>query len=556
MNNSSTNKHQGIKMFANNLMTRSMLAKQLNIGNATLRFWLNRFNKWLPYIEKDGEILYQSDSLDTLKFISEKINSGMLPTEIDSALDDKTKNEQNKIIPPSLNSFIPSLQSVIQDVPNSSRSMNQSLQVNDSIQLISALFEKFYDQQERIVAAQERKAAAEERKAEAEEKKAQAEMQKAEAEKIKAEAEQQKTYAFTKRAEAELHKANAMNNLADAIKNISADFLKSLPLGNIFSESQSSTKLASEQMFNTLQVKDEEFSSSHHITNDDEVRLNNEIDDLSAFIEDEEEKLNDLSALIDEEEDYEDNKIDDLSALIKDEEEKLDDLSALIEVERDYKDNKIDDLSSLIEDEEEKLDDLSALIEVEGDYEDNRIDDLSSLIENEDALHNDLKPDILDSDVDDLMSLIDDDPDSVSNDVILDNNFKENDIVDDLSALIDEDVSNLRPAVLDSDVDDLMSLIVDDKQDDIMDDLSVLLDGEEESLTPKIEKPKASLENNFEQYKTEVINIIIKLRKDGYTVEQTTEILNNEEIKPLSGKNRWTTKMIAKIYTFIEAAKK
>ncbi|MBF0229521.1 MAG: hypothetical protein HQK63_08035 [Desulfamplus sp.] len=554
-------------MFANNLMTRSMLAKELNIGSATVRFLLNRFNKWLPYIEKDGEKLYQSESLHTLKFISEKINSGMLPTEIDDALDDKAKSEQSQTLSPSLNSFIPSLQSVIQDVSDSSSSMSQPLRVNDSIQLISALFEKFYNQQERIVAAQERKAAAEERKAEAEEKKAQAEIQKAEAEKIRAEAEQQKAYALAKRSDAEQHKANAMNNLADAIKNISADLLKSLPLGNIFSESQSTTKSASEQMPNTLQVQDEEIPNSPYITNDHEDTLNNELDDLSALIEDEgdykDNEIDNLSALIEDEGDYKDNEIDDLSTLIEDEgdykDNEIDDLSALIEDEGDYKDNEIDDLSALIEDEgdykDNEIDDLSALIEDEGDYKDNEIDDLSTLIEDE--LQNDVKPEILDSDVDDLMSLIDDDPHSSPNDVVLNNNFKENDIMDDLSTLIDEDVGSLRPAVLDSDVDDLMSLIVDDKQDDIMNDLSALLESEkEEPLKPKIEKPKASIENNFEQYKAEVINIIIKLRKDGHTVEQTTEILNNEEIKPLSGKSRWTTKMIAKIYTFIEAAKK
>jgi len=53
-----------------------------------------------------------------------------------------------------------------------------------------------------------------------------------------------------------------------------------------------------------------------------------------------------------------------------------------------------------------------------------------------------------------------------------------------------------------------------------------------------------------------VINIIIKLRKDGHDVNKTTELLNSEGIKTLSGKDRWTTKMIAKIYTFIETAEK
>ncbi|MBF0112426.1 MAG: hypothetical protein HQK74_06800, partial [Desulfamplus sp.] len=183
---------------------------------------------------------------------------------------------------------------------------------------------------------------------------------------------------------------------------------------------------------------------------------------------------------------------------------------------------------------DDEIDDLSALIDDEGDYE-----------------QHDIKPDILDSDIDNLMSLIDDD---VKN---LDTEEKDDEI-DDLSALIDEDEisaeEELTPNILDSDVDDLLSLIGDDNQTNQEDFLST--SSQTSSQTPKVHKPKASLEDNFEAYKSEVINIIIKLKEDGYSVDETTDILNNEDIKPLSGKNRWTTKMIAKIYNFIEAAKK
>jgi len=75
-------------------------------------------------------------------------------------------------------------------------------------------------------------------------------------------------------------------------------------------------------------------------------------------------------------------------------------------------------------------------------------------------------------------------------------------------------------------------------------------------VPPEIKKPKASFEKNFEQFKAEVINIIIKLKKDGYSVNETTELLNNEGITTLSGKNTWSSKMISKIYSFIEAAAK
>ncbi|MBF0201528.1 MAG: hypothetical protein HQK66_09490, partial [Desulfamplus sp.] len=76
------------------------------------------------------------------------------------------------------------------------------------------------------------------------------------------------------------------------------------------------------------------------------------------------------------------------------------------------------------------------------------------------------------------------------------------------------------------------------------------------SPRPNIKKPTASFDKNFNQFKAEVINIIIKLKKQGFNVNETTDILNREGVQNLSGKKRWTTKMISKIYSFIEAAAK
>ncbi len=505
----------------NNLMTPSMLAKELNVGRATVSFWLNRFSRWLPYTWGDEEKKYHKDILQTLQFISEKINSGMATTDIEKFLDDANTNSSTKSELNNISSFIPTLKSLIQDTPNISPSSQPFLLSDNSIKLISSIVEKYYTHQERIAAAQERKAEAEE--------------QKAEAEKLKAQA-------LAKRAEAELQKASAINNLADAIKNISADFIHSLADKDIFSNfnTQSKSTFSSNQ-----QSKD----NSNEFKNDDNYLQDSSFDDLDSLVEDIKYK---------ESEDNKNSEIDDLYSLIADDhyEEEIDDLFSLIEED----DNEIDDLSSLIEGNKEQIDDLYALI----DYVQN----------------DNLKPEILDSDVDDLMALIDDNNvgEAVSNNLLNSDNSN-SDIMDDLSALIDEEPTYLSPDILDSDVDDLMALIdnedeilikpksdkllnnslesnIIDNDDDSMDDLFALVEPDNESISPKIEKPKASLEENFEKYKAEVINIIIKLRKDGYSVEQTTELLNNEGIKPLSGKNRWTTKMISKIYKFIEAAEK
>lgn len=482
-------------MSENNLMTPSMLAKELNAGSATVRFWLNRFSRYLPYTWADGEKLYHADTLKTLLFISEKIDSGMVATEVEKALEAEILNKTGSSVNPALNSFIPSIQSAIQNAADSSSQTQQLQPINESIKLISALFDKFYSQQERIAEAQERKAAAEEKRAEAEKTKAQA---------------------LEKRAEAELQKANAMNNLADAIKNISSDFLSSLADNSIFSGLNNRPPVTNQE------PTEQEPESTTETEQADQIELEDEIEQTDEELDNED--IDDLSALIEDEttdEKREDEKIDDLYSLVEDD---------IYDIDDDGSD-KADEVNESYEPDDEDLDDLSALIQDDQPHE--------------------LKPEILDSDVDDLMALIDDDINQQSGgDNIFDSgSSNDNDLMDDLSSLIDDEPAELNPNILDNDADNILN--------DINDDLSALIQ-EEENITmpPKIERPKASLEENFEQYKSEVINIIIKLRKEGLSVDETTELLNKEQIKPLSGKERWTTKMIAKIYKFIEAAQK
>ena len=69
-------------------------------------------------------------------------------------------------------------------------------------------------------------------------------------------------------------------------------------------------------------------------------------------------------------------------------------------------------------------------------------------------------------------------------------------------------------------------------------------------------KPNITPQDNFELYKSEIINIIIKLKNQGLSVEETTERFNMEGILTLSGKSGWSSKPINQIYKFIDAAKK
>ncbi|MBF0233344.1 MAG: MerR family transcriptional regulator, partial [Desulfamplus sp.] len=297
-------------MSAKNLMTTSMLAKELNAGSATVRFWLNRFHKWLPHTSEGGEKLYHADTLKILLFISEKINSGMFPTEIEKSLDEVNNFAKSQIT--SRQPDIPAIQSAFQETPNFPTATNE-LQNHESIKLITSLFEKFHSQQERLVAAEERKAKAEEEKAKA---------------------EHQKAEALAKRAEAESNKANAMNNLADALKNISDGFFK------VFSERVFSPP----PPFGFPNTVDDDINkqsdptySVDNYTPDEssEIPLNI-MDDLSALIEDE-----DVQDIL---HDFPKSEIDELND--------LDDLSALIEEELDHsskstKDNEIDGSNKL-----------------------------------------------------------------------------------------------------------------------------------------------------------------------------------------------------------------
>jgi hypothetical protein len=124
----------------------------------------------------------------------------------------------------------------------------------------------------------------------------------------------------------------------------------------------------------------------------------------------------------------------------------------------------------------------------------------------------------------------------------------------------------------DEPLDDL-HLLVDDIQDEPLDDLGLLVDDtpeeplvegdaglDDSDLLGKEEtasiKPNITPDENFESYKSEIINIIIQLKNQGSSVEETTDRFNNDGVLTLSGKPRWSTKAIDQIYRFIDAAKK
>ncbi|MEA2059703.1 MAG: MerR family transcriptional regulator [Thermodesulfobacteriota bacterium] len=114
------------------------------------------------------------------------------------------------------------------------------------------------------------------------------------------------------------------------------------------------------------------------------------------------------------------------------------------------------------------------------------------------------------------------------------------------------------------DMDDL-SLLIDDAADEPardhqenMDDLSLLIDdgAGHTDVPPRRFKTSVTPENDFKKYKSEIINHIITLKKEGLSIEDTTALFNKEKVKTLSGKDQWSRKAIAKIFTLIDSVNK
>ncbi|WP_035236732.1 hypothetical protein [Desulfobacter vibrioformis] len=240
----------------------------------------------------------------------------------------------------------------------------------------------------------------------------------------------------------------------------------------------------------------------------------------------------------------------------------MDDLSLLVK-ETDLAPKDIDDLSSLIDsvpDPYKDLDNLESLLEETPPVPDaknlsNDMDDLSKLVDSDLSSSNALDNE---DDLDDLFSLVDMDthvPD-------MPKAFHEE--LDDLSKLIEEPAGKKAVA----DLDDLSALVEKpDQSQDSMDDLSLLVDGTGEKSgqvppgadiqvkeTPVI-KPDISPDQDMGKYKAAVMKIIIELKEQGFTAQQTTDRLNRDGVATLSGKPAWGLKAMDKIYGFIDSAK-
>ncbi|MEA1967669.1 MAG: MerR family transcriptional regulator, partial [Thermodesulfobacteriota bacterium] len=170
-------------MSANDFMTITDFARELNVAESSVKFWFSRFSRYLPDAIDNEKELYKKESLKDLLFIAEKIHSGVMPTEIENQLEQEN----------------------IQSSKNYSTTDKTE---QNSLNFLTPFLEKILLQQERIAAAHEQRAETEERKA----------------------------YAIEKRAEAESKKAMAMNNIANALQNMKHEVFPGSAAGNLINE--------------------------------------------------------------------------------------------------------------------------------------------------------------------------------------------------------------------------------------------------------------------------------------------------------------------------------
>lgn len=462
------------------LLSVSDIAEELNMGKATVKFLLKRFEKWLPYDSIDGKPFYPAKTVRTLFTIQEGLNAGLLPSKVEDSLETLRSSQPEDVL-----------------TLNPSRKEDIRLS-NDGLFLLKSLFHEIGDKQERIAAAHEKRAVVEERKA----------------------------IAIEKRAEAEVKKADAMNNIAAALQEM-----------NKLRAGDPSVQQIAHQTATVIAAGEADQQDTLIETDD----ISNTIQNSDVF----DEMDTDLSSLLDE-----DNLVEEFSVvdeLSDTSEQELDDTDSLSDFHEDL---QIDDLSSLIEKETQKtedssieLDDLSALLSDPEEKTDVKMDDLSILLDKEPIKN------IVEEPLDNLSMLIDTIPeeDEIPKDTAPD----QPEPMNDLKELIDPDEK----------LDDLSKLIDDSPP---LDDLAKLIDNQEKVKEPlsKKEEPEdtpaikidISPEEDLEKYKAAVMKIILELKTQGLSAQETTDRLNKNNIKTMSGKPEWSQKAISQIYKFIASA--
>nr|WP_321398292.1 MerR family transcriptional regulator [uncultured Desulfobacter sp.] len=548
-------------MTRSTLLTIEDLTNKLDIGKATLKFMLHRFSPWLATQIANNETLYTEHAVTTLLKIQKLLDAGMLPEQVEDSL-----AQEAQIRNAAANKPVGNQGALALDM--------------ESVSMFKDMFQVYIEKQDRIACAQEALARVEERKADAMEKRAAAEEKKADAMTNIAMALQEMNRRVSSVPQ-------AMEIAGRAVENIALEELEESPG---LDESLLDTDFDdNEPLFEDPGSMEDPFKDQGHeglgdfgapnlddltLLVDETALTPGDIDDLSSLIDsvsDPAGDLGDLSSLLEEtppepEMDLPPQDMDDLSKLVDSDlsssdildqdtghktdhthgnEDDIDDLFSLVGVDSAAPKNlneDIDDLSKLIEtasdEHTDTLDDLSALIETSEPSKDT-MDDLSMLIGDTGEKSGRETADIEDTQVDDLWALIPNEPESTQKGQSqVKQAIDAPEEMDDLSALVNQTPDDTH-ASADAAPDDRANI----------DDATDGLDG-----MPSI-KPDISPDQDMKKYKAAVMKIIIELKEQGSTPQQTTDRLNQDDVATLSGKPAWGLKAIEKIYGFIDSAK-
>lgn len=502
-------------MTRSTLLTIDDLIDELDMGKATLKFILHRFSPWLVTQIVDDETYYTEQAVTTLLKIKKLLDTGILPEQIEDSLTQEAEMLKDTAKHPA-----GSQGSIPMDIASTS--------------MFKDMFAVYIEKQDRIALAQEALAKVEARKADA----------------------------MEKRAAAEEKKAAAMTNIALALQEMNQRHSAASQTMEIVGRAVETMALEESPGLDES-FSDSEFDENMHLFEDPvpmedpfKDQAHEDSDDIGSS------SMDDLSLLVNETA-LTPEDIDDLSALINSVSDPDSNLESLLEETQSIPETSnladaMDDLSKLVDSDvsspnssdnknhtEEDLDDLFSLVDIDSDIPkdiNTDLDDLSKLIEDtgENAV----------VDLDDLSALIEEPEHS-------------QEPMDDLSRLI-KPASHEGPG----DLDDLSALIGSSGQSqEPMDDLSLLVDGNGEQSgqarsevdsqvkgTPSI-KPDISPNQDMKKYKAAIMKIIIELKGQGLTAQQTTDRLNRDDVATLSGKPAWGLNAIDKIYGFIDSAK-
>ena len=481
-------------MTRSKLLTIEALKDELDLGKATLKFILHRFGLWLAPQVVDDETCYTEQAVTTLLKIKKFLDAGMLPEQVEAFLAQEAE-----------------MLKATASVQHSAGNQGTIPVGMESVSILKDMFQVFIEKQDRIALAQEALARVEEKKADAMEKRAAAEEKKADA--------------MTNIALA-MQEMNQRHSAVPQAMEIAGRAVETLALEESVEIDESSLDTSvsvsdPDSDLGDLESLPEETQSAPEINN-----LSDDMDDLSKLIDSDqssssppdiedvnEDDLDDLFSFVDMDTDVPNDLHEDL--------DDLDDLSKLIEPVNDERNGDLDDLSALIEEPaqpRELMDDLSLLVDGTGEKsgqvpprEDTETDDLWSLVSDGDGSNQEIPS-----------------PAEQSADALE---------MDNLSALINEGPDNSQ-ATADKTSADKSSI------DAPMNSL-----GE----TPSI-KPDISPGQDMKKYKAAVMKIIIELKEQGLSAQQTTDRLNRDGVATLSGKPAWGLKAIEKIYGFIDSA--